>query len=80
MDWNELKEKAADVASNPKVKEALDKGKEALGKGKDWIENGQGKEYLDKGKEALEKGKEKAEKLVNQKTGGKGILGFGANK
>ena len=84
MDTNDLKntvqnlqDKAQDLVNNPKVQEALDKGKEYVEKGKDWLENGDGKEYVEKGKEVVNNVKDKLEDFVEEKTDGKGIFGFG---
>lgn len=74
----EAKESAQDFVNSPQVQGAINKGKEALEKGKDWLEKGQGKEYVDKGKDMLAKAKDKLEDFVEDKTNGKGILGFGA--
>lgn len=76
----EAKAAATDFVNSPQVKDAINKGKDAINKGKDWIENGQGKEYLDKGKEMIGDSVDKLEDFVEEKTKGKGILGFGAAK
>lgn len=65
-----LQDKAQDLINNPKVQEAINKGKE-------WLQNGEGKEYLEKGKQAVGGAVDKLEDFVEDKTDGKGILGFG---
>ncbi|MDE6234959.1 MAG: hypothetical protein K2M56_04330 [Muribaculaceae bacterium] len=59
----ELKDKAAGLMNDEKVKDAVDKAKEFINS--------------DKGKETLENVKDKVEDFVEDKTGGKGIFGFG---
>ncbi len=59
----DLKNKVGSLASDPKVKETIDKAKEYINS--------------DEGKKKIEEMKEKAEDFVADKTSGKGILGFG---
>lgn len=61
--FDELKDKAADLLNNESVKQAVEKAKEFANS--------------EKGKETIENIKEKAEDFVEEKTGGKGIFGFG---
>ena len=75
-----MKNKAEEMMNNPKVQDAVNKGKDLLNQGKDWIENGEGKEYLEKGKDMLGNAKDKLEDFVEDKTDGKGIFGFGEKK
>ncbi|MDE6811617.1 MAG: hypothetical protein K2J15_04625 [Muribaculaceae bacterium] len=58
-----LKDKAADLMNNDTVKAGIDKAKEFINS--------------EKGKEVIENAKEKVEDIVEEKTGGKGIFGFG---
>lgn len=88
----EVKESAQDFINCPQAQGAINKGKDALKKGKDRLESCQdnecadkgkdmldkGKDILDKGKDMLNKGKDKLEDFVEDKTNGKGILGFGS--
>lgn len=60
---DELKDKAADLLSNPQVQDAVNKAKEFANS--------------DKGKETIENIKEKVEDFIEDKTDGKGIFGFG---
>ncbi|MDE5653899.1 MAG: hypothetical protein K2L83_07870 [Muribaculaceae bacterium] len=60
---DELKDKAADLMNNETVKNVADKAKEFVN--------------TEKGRETLEAAKEKVEDFVEEKTGGKGIFGFG---
>lgn len=58
-----LKDKAAEMLNNESVKAGVEKAK-------DFINS-------EKGKEVIENAKEKVEDFVEEKTGGKGIFGFG---
>lgn len=58
-----LKDKAAELLNNDSVKAGVDKAKEFINS--------------EKGKEIIENAKEKVEDFVEEKTSGKGILGFG---
>lgn len=60
----ELKGKAEDLLKNEHVKETVEKAKEFLNS--------------EEGKAKIEQAKEKAEEFVKEKTGGKGIFGFGS--
>lgn len=77
-----LAEKAQKLSDNPKVQDAVAKGKEyvdmGIEKGKEFLDSPQAKEYQQKGKEMLDKAKDKVEDFVADKTDGKGIFGFGA--
>ncbi len=66
----ELKGKAEEFMNRPDVQEKVNQAK-------DWLQNGEGKEYVEKGKEMLGSAKDKLEDFVEDKTSGKGILGFG---
>ena len=59
----DLKSKVGALADDPKVKETIDKAKEYINS--------------DEGKKKIEELKDKAEDFVADKTGGKGIFGFG---
>lgn len=59
-----LQDKAQDLLNNPKVQEAVNKGKE-------WIQS-------EEGKKAVESAKDKVEDFISDKTNGKGIFGFGS--
>ena len=60
---DDLKEKAAGLMSNENVKQAVEKAKEFA--------------QSEKGQETIQNLKEKAEDFIEEKTGGKGIFGFG---
>lgn len=69
MDINDLKGKAEELKG--KAEELKDKAQETLNKP-------EVQEALDKGKEFISNAKDKLEDFVEEKTDGKGILGFGA--
>lgn len=60
---DELKDKAAELLNDEKVKAAVEKAKEFANS--------------EKGKETIENLKEKAEEFIEEKTEGKGLFGFG---
>lgn len=60
---DELKAKAAGLMDNENVQNAINKAKEFANS--------------EKGQQTIENIKEKAEDFVEEKTGGKGIFGFG---
>lgn len=60
---DDIKGKADELLHNEKVQGAVEKAKEFINS--------------DKGKEAINNAREKAEDFVEEKTGGKGIFGFG---
>lgn len=60
---DEIKDKAAEILNNEKIKEAVEKAKEFADS--------------EKGKETIEDLKEKVEDFIEEKTDGKGIFGFG---
>lgn len=59
----DLKDKANDLMNNENVKEVVNKAKEFANS--------------EKGKETIKQAKDKLEDFVEDKTDGKGILGFG---
>lgn len=60
---DELKDKANDLLNNDNVKQAVNKAKEFANS--------------EKGKEVINNAKDKIEDFVEDKTNGKGIMGFG---
>lgn len=67
---DELKDKAQDFMNKPEVKEHIQKAK-------DFVNSEKGKEYVEKAKDMAADAKDKLEDFVEDKTDGKGILGFG---
>ena len=70
----ELMGKAQDYIQSGDMKDDM---QEKINQAKDWLQSGEGKEYLEKGKQMLSDAKDKAEDFVADKTGGKGVFGFG---
>lgn len=68
-----LKDQAGEFLNKPEVKENINKAKE-------FINSPKGQEYIEKAKDAAAAAKDKIEDFVEDKTDGKGILGFGAKK
>lgn len=78
----EAKQAATDFVHSPQVQDAIEKGKDVLEKGKqaatDFIHNPKVQDVVKKGKDSVGNAIDKLEDFVEDKTDGKGILGFGA--
>lgn len=70
----DLLDKGMDWLENTDAKKYVDQG---IQKGKDYLNSPQGQEAIKKGKDALNDAKDKVDQFIQEKTDGKGILGFG---